>query len=58
MRLGEVEVKKLMGKIEGGLEKGDVEGGKRMWGKSGGGVGCMWYEGLMRMEEGLEVVEG
>ena len=57
LSLAEVNAKKLMGKIEGALEKGDVEGAKNIARNTRGPVASICYQGLMRIDEGLDVVE-
>ena len=46
-----------MGKIEAALEKGDVEGAKNIARNTRGPVASICYQGLMRIDEGLDVVE-
>jgi biopolymer transport protein ExbB len=55
--LAEVNAKKLMANIEGALEKGDVEGAKNIARNTRGPVASICYQGLMRIDEGLDVVE-
>ena len=57
LSLAEVNAKKLMGKIEAALEKGDVEGAKTIARNTRGPVASICYQGLMRIDEGLDVVE-
>ena len=57
LSLAEVDVKKLMAKIEAALEKGDVEGAKTICRNTRGPVASICYQGLMRIDEGLDVVE-
>ena len=57
LSLAEVNAKKLMGKIEEALEKGDVEGAKTIARNTRGPVASICYQGLMRIDEGLDVVE-
>ncbi len=57
LSLAEVNVKKLMAGIEAALEKGDVEGAKTLCRDTRGPVASICYQGLMRVEEGLDVVE-
>jgi len=57
LSLAEVNSKKLMGKIEAALEKGDVEGAKTIARNTRGPVASICYQGLMRIDEGLDVVE-
>ena len=57
LSLAEVDVKKLMAKLEAALEKGDVEGAKPICRNTRGPVASICYQGLMRIDEGLDVVE-
>jgi biopolymer transport protein ExbB len=57
LSLAEVNAKKLMANIEGALEKGDVEGAKEICRNTRGPVASICYQGLMRIDEGLDVVE-
>ena len=57
LSLAEVNSKKLMGKLEAALEKGDVEGAKAICRDTRGPVASICYQGLMRIDEGLDVVE-
>ena len=57
LSLAEVNAKKLMGKLEEALEKGDVEGAKTIARNTRGPVASICYQGLMRIDEGLDVVE-
>ena len=57
LSLAEVNAKKLMGKLEAALEKGDVEGAKEIARNTRGPVASICYQGLMRIDEGLDVVE-
>ena len=57
LSLAEVNAKKLMGKLEAALEKGDVEGAKAIARNTRGPVASICYQGLMRIDEGLDVVE-
>ena len=57
LSLAEVNAKKLMGKLEAALEKGDVEGAKTIARNTRGPVASICYQGLMRIDEGLDVVE-
>ena len=57
LSLAEVDVKKLMAKVEDALEKGDVEGAKTICRNTRGPVASICYQGLMRIDEGLDVVE-
>ena len=57
LSLAEVNTKKLLANIEGALEKGDVEGAKEIARNTRGPVASICYQGLMRIDEGLDVVE-
>ena len=57
LSLAEVDVKKLMAKVEAALEKGDVEGAKTICRNTRGPVASICYQGLLRIDEGLDVVE-
>jgi len=57
LSLAEVNTKKLLANIEGALEKGDVEGAKTIARNTRGPVASICYQGLMRIDEGVDVVE-
>ena len=57
LSLAEVNTKKLLANIEGALEKGDVEGAKEIDRNTRGPVASICYQGLMRIDEGIDVVE-
>ena len=57
LSLAEVNTKKLLANIEGALEKGDVEGAKTIARNTRGPVASICYQGLMRIDEGIDVVE-
>ncbi len=57
LSLAEVNTKKLMADVEAALEKGDVEGAKTICRDTRGPVASICYQGLMRIDEGLDVVE-
>ena len=57
LSLAEVDAKKLMAKLEAALEKGDVESAKTICRNTRGPVASICYQGLMRIDEGLDVVE-
>ena len=50
LSLAEVDVKKLMAKLEGALEKGDIEGAKTICRNTRGPVASICYQGLMRVD--------
>ena len=57
LSLAEVNAKKLLSNLEAALEKGDVEGAKTIARNTRGPVASICYQGLMRIDEGLDVVE-
>ena len=57
LSLAEVNTKKLMAAIEAALAKGDVEGAKELCRNTRGPVASICYQGLLRIDEGLETVE-
>lgn len=57
LSLSEINSKKLMKEIEEALEKGDVEGAKTLCRDTRGPVASICYQGLMRIDEGVDVVE-
>ncbi|MDE5677801.1 MAG: MotA/TolQ/ExbB proton channel family protein [Phocaeicola sp.] len=57
LSLAEVNTKKLMSNIESALEKGDVEAAKTVCRNTRGPVASICYQGLMRIDEGVDVVE-
>ena len=57
LSLAKVNAKKLMGAIAKALSKGDVEGAKAICRNTAGPVASICYQGLLRIDEGLETVE-
>ena len=57
LSLAEVNTKKLMAAIEAALAKGDVEGAKDVCRNTRGPVASICYQGLLRIDEGIDVVE-
>ena len=57
LSLAEVNTKKFIASIEEALGKGDVEGAKNIARNTRGPVASICYQGLMRIDEGLDVVE-
>ena len=57
LSLAEVDVKKLMAKLEAALEKGDVEAAKDIARNTRGPIASIYYQGLMRIDQGIDVVE-
>ena len=57
LSLSEVNSKKLLEDIQNALETGDVEAAKSICRNTRGPVASICYQGLMRIDEGLDVVE-
>ena len=57
LRLANVNAKKLMGAIADALSKGDVEAAKDICRNTAGPVASICYQGLLRIDEGLDTVE-
>ena len=57
LSLAEVNTKKLMAAIEAALAKGDVEGAKDICRNTRGPVASICYQGLLRIDEGIDVVK-
>ena len=57
LSLSEINSKKLLEDIQAALENGDVEGAKTICGETRGPVASICYQGMMRIDEGLDVVE-
>ncbi len=57
LNLAEVNTKKLLAGVESALEKGDVEAAKTVCRNTRGPVASIFYQGLMRMDYGIDVVE-
>ena len=57
LSLAEVNTKKFMASLEAALAKGDVEGAKTICRNTRGPVASICYQGLLRIDEGLDVVE-
>ena len=57
LSLAKVNAKKLMGAIAAALEKGDVEAAKEVCRNTAGPVASICYQGLLRIDEGLDTVE-
>lgn len=55
--LAEINTKKFVGQIEEALEKGDVEGAKEIARNTRGPIASIYYQGLLRIDQGLDVVE-
>ncbi|MBO7240568.1 MAG: MotA/TolQ/ExbB proton channel family protein [Bacteroidaceae bacterium] len=57
LSLAKVNSKKLMGAIADALSKGDVEAAKEICRNTAGPVASICYQGLLRIDEGLDTVE-
>ena len=57
LSLAKVNAKKLMGAIADALSKGDVEAAKTICSNTAGPVASICYQGLVRIDEGLDTVE-
>ena len=57
LSLAEINTKKFMNQIEAALEKGDVEAAKDIARNTRGPVASIYYQGLMRVDQGIDVVE-
>ena len=57
LSLAKVNAKKLMGAIADALSKGDVEAAKAVCRNTAGPVASICYQGLLRIDEGLDTVE-
>lgn len=57
LNLADVNNEKLLKGIEDALDRGDVEGAKQVARDTRGPVASIAYQGLMRMDQGIEVVD-
>jgi len=57
LNLATTNTEKLLGEVEGKLSSGDVEGAKEVCRNTRGPVASIFYQGLERMDEGIEMVE-
>ena len=57
LSLAEINTKKFIGAVEAALEKGDVEGAKDIARNTRGPIASIYYQGLMRLDQGVDVVE-
>ena len=57
LSLSEINSKKLLEDIQAALENGDVEGAKSICRETRGPVASICYQGMLRIDEGLDVVE-
>ena len=57
LSLSEINSKKLLEDMQAALENGDVEGAKAICRDTRGPVASICYQGMLRIDEGLDVVE-
>lgn len=57
LNLAEVNPDKLIKGVEEALEKGDIEGAKTIARNTRGPIASIYYQGLMRVDDGIDVVE-
>ena len=57
LNLAETNSSKLLKSIEDALDKGDVEGAKAIARDTRGPIASIYYQGLMRIDQGIDVVE-
>ncbi|RGN44267.1 MULTISPECIES: MotA/TolQ/ExbB proton channel family protein [unclassified Bacteroides] len=57
LSLAEVNTKKLIAAVEAALEKGDIEAAKTVCRNTRGPIASIFYQGLMRIDQGIDVVE-
>jgi biopolymer transport protein ExbB len=57
LNLAEINPKKLLASVEGKLEAGDVEGAKEICRNTRGPIASIFYQGLSRIDQGVDVVE-
>ena len=53
----EINTKKFIAAVEKKKKKGDVEGAKNIARNTRGPIASIYYQGLMRLDQGLDVVE-
>jgi len=57
LNLAEINTKKFVASIEEAMEQGDVERAKEIARSTRGPVASIYYQGLMRLDQGVDVVE-
>lgn len=57
LSLSEINTKKFVASIEAALDKGDIEEAKHIARYTRGPVASIYYQGLMRLDQGVDVVE-
>ena len=57
LSLSEINTKKFVASVDSALAKGDVEEAKDIARNTRGPVASIYYQGLMRLDQGVEIVE-
>ena len=57
LNLAEINPKKLVASVESALEKGNVEEAKEICRNTRGPIASIFYQGLLRIDQGVDVVE-
>ena len=57
LSLAEINTKKFIGDVENALESGDLEGAKEIARNTRGPIASIYYQGLMRIDQGIDTVE-
>jgi biopolymer transport protein ExbB len=57
LNLADIDPSKMLSKIENALDKGDVEEAKSIARNTRGPIASIAYQGLMRIDQGIDVVE-
>lgn len=57
LNLADINSAKLLAAVEAALTKGDIEGAKTICRDTKGPIASIFYQGLMRMDHGVDVVE-
>ncbi|MGL4291964.1 MAG: MotA/TolQ/ExbB proton channel family protein [Bacteroidales bacterium] len=57
LNLAEINPKKLIASVEDALEKGNVEEAKEICRNTRGPIASIFYQGLLRIDQGVDVVE-
>ena len=57
LNLAEINTSKFLKSLEDALDKGDVEGAKAIARDTRGPIASIAYQGLMRLDQGIDVVE-
>jgi biopolymer transport protein ExbB len=57
LNLAEVNTKRLLEKVESALDADDLEGAKTICRETRGPIASIFYQGLMRIEHGVDIVE-